>query len=1236
MHDKLLNRINAVTRRLRAVRRWQLGAIVAFTGALIGIALLSYAESHQRSGTELALGLLIGTGILFIIVALLARSSYRNPRQVASQIESRYPDLDQRLLTALSQTEDKQQPLGYLQQRVFKEVRDHARSHAWGDVVPERRLKWSRILGIGATGFWAVVLGLLMTSHPAQQSQAVASRIEPIWKVVVEPGNTEVERGSSLVITARFSGLKTDTVPSEAELICTAADGSERRIAMKRNLADPVVGGFLASVDQEITYQIVGVDWQSERYQVDVFEFPAVVRSDAYLDYPEYTGLADKRVEDTVRVSAVEGTRVKWICFVNKPESRGELVAKDGERITLHSDADNPGALSAEIDLQETERFTVKLIDNEGRENKHPPELIARVLANRPPDLKLAVARDVSVSPLEELPIAAEVRDDFGVTQIGLTYLFADQPPQDVTLAESIGRGEKKQVDHLVEFEKLGAEPDQLLSYYFWADDIGPDGQPRRTQSDLYFAAVRPFEEIYREGEPPPGGQSPQSQQASQSSQNAEQAQELAELQKEIINATWTVVRREGNNPPTKDFSSDVLLLMESQAQAIEMLEDLAETIQDPQSEGFVDLVRKHMQTAMAKLTAAEADDVPEPLAPAMVAEQAAYGALLNLRSREFEVVQSQQQQQQSSSSSSAQQRQQQLDELELEQDENRYETQQQAQETQAQEEQREVRQVLNRLRELARRQEDLNKQLAQLQSALEQADTEQEREEVERQLKRLREQQQDLLRETDELAERMQQPENQETMQEASEKLEQTRENVRQAAEALQQSDAAGALTSGKRAEREFEEMRDEFRQRAAGEFNDSVREMRNEAQELSQQQEQLAEQLEEVDQNDQPGLRSGDIREQILDTLEDQEERLGELLQQMQETVEEAELAEPLLAQKLYDSYRRTKQRQIEERLQGTSELLDRGFDPQAREFQREAGEGIEELRKDLEDAAESVLGDETEALQRALGELERLSESLDEEIDQSTPDRSGPTDAQQQDQQNGQPSDDGATQPGGEPSGQPSEAGQRQATAGQQPQPGEASDSGERQPPGDNQPPGQARGQEQGQGSGQTPGDPAETSPAAQRGNGGGSENRSQGENEARPNSEGRGEGGALSQYAANTPGGSPLTGDGFQDWSDRLRDVEEMVDDPELRSQAARIRDRAREVRLDFRRHSQEPQWSTVEKMIAEPLRELKRDVAEELVRRSAEKHAPVPIDRDPVPAEFTEAVRQYYESLGSGN
>jgi len=35
-----------------------------------------------------------------------------------------------------------------------------------------------------------------------------------------------------------------------------------------------------------------------------------------------------------------------------------------------------------------------------------------------------------------------------------------------------------------------------------------------------------------------------------------------------------------------------------------------------------------------------------------------------------------------------------------------------------------------------------------------------------------------------------------------------------------------------------------------------------------------------------------------------------------------------------------------------------------------------------------------------------------------------------------------------------------------------------------------------------------------------------------------------------------------------------------------------------------------------------------------MRRAAEKNAIVPIDKDPVPQQFTEQVRRYYENLGS--
>ena len=108
--------------------------------------------------------------------------------------------------------------------------------------------------------------------------------------------------------------------------------------------------------------------------------------------------------------------------------------------------------------------------------------------------------------------------------------------------------------------------------------------------------------------------------------------------------------------------------------------------------------------------------------------------------------------------------------------------------------------------------------------------------------------------------------------------------------------------------------------------------------------------------------------------------------------------------------------------------------------------------------------------------------------------------------------------------------------------------------------------------------------------------------------------------------------PLTGERFTEWSDRLRNVEEMIDDPALRTQAARIREVAKGVRGEFKRHSVEPNWDLVNAQIRTPLAELRDRLSEELARRES-KESLVPIDRDPVPTKFAERVRRYYEELG---
>ena len=115
-------------------------------------------------------------------------------------------------------------------------------------------------------------------------------------------------------------------------------------------------------------------------------------------------------------------------------------------------------------------------------------------------------------------------------------------------------------------------------------------------------------------------------------------------------------------------------------------------------------------------------------------------------------------------------------------------------------------------------------------------------------------------------------------------------------------------------------------------------------------------------------------------------------------------------------------------------------------------------------------------------------------------------------------------------------------------------------------------------------------------------------------------------------SNNAAGRPLTGNDFSNWSDQLRDIEEMLDDPELRNRIARVRDRARAIRAEFRRHGTEPQWDLVQSQLLNEMQQLQQRIDQDL-RRLESDRAMVPIDREPVPEQFDSLVQRYYELLG---
>lgn len=1303
MNDDFLKvRLQRAAGRSRWLGLFRKLAVCWAVAALVGI-VIAWVQGTTGSVSPvmfpLLLALAAGGGVAIVMLHLIQKPDLR---QLARRIEAKHPDLDGLLITAVQQQLDRTKEPSYLQYRVIQEATARSQEQDWRDIVPKRNLVIGQLVHLVALACFVFAAANLRVARIHGEM--------PHWVgsdgVAVTPGDAKIEKGEPLVVMARFGGA----LPPTVSLVMRESGSPPKTLPLVKSLADPVFGGSVTEVMNDITYHLEYRGQRTRDFKVTVYEHPKLVRSDVDLTFPEYTKLAPKHIEDTRRVSAVEGTKIDFALQLNKPVKSAKLVSKDKSKtvIPLTVSPDKAVATLKGHVPEKNQTYELQLVDAEDRPNKVASSFVIDVQLNRPPELRVSAPRgDVRPSALEEVAFDGTVWDDFGVPAYGIAFSISGAEPKLVELGRDGEAKEKKSFAHLLKLEELGAKPDDLISWHLWADDVGPDGKIRRTNGDLYFAEVRAFDEIFRES------QNMESGEQQGGGGGGQQARRLTELQKQIISATWRL-QRDGKTPRYPD---DAKIVRESQEQALGMAQEAAEEARSPRQQALWKSATQEMEKAIEKLNDAAKD--PAPLAQALPAEQAAYQALLKLQARETAVTR--QRRQQGGGGGGRQGNQRQIDQLDLQQSENRYETQRQAKSPQNAE-RREQLAVMNRLQELARRQNDLNERLKELQTSLQEAQTEQQREEIRRRLKRLEEEQRQMLADTDELRQRMDRAENQSSMSQQRQQLEQTREDIQKAADAAADGSVSQALASGTRAQRQLQEMRDEMRKENSSQFAEDLRDMRSEARELSRQQEELGQKLDQLatgqgQQQQRKSLSDSGDRKEILDKLGEQKDRMNKLVERATQVSEQAENTEPLLSRQLYDSIRKLSQddanavkqarteltnsgmmtRDLYDRLTKASEreeggraldltgdMLREGYLPQARQAGQRARSEIEDLKRGVERAAESVLGDDAEQLKMARSELDSLTDQLQREMAQAGTGQ--PQEGQQGQDREGRPGQRGregdqrqagAEQSGqqGEQQGQPGEQpgeqgdGKQSGKSGKQSQKmagndrknqkgggqGQGGEQGGQQDGGEQSQQTAQAGQQGGgqQGEGQqsaggsdsdrpgqgnrqvadarNPRDPRQGPRTLQNQRGGGADNRG-GYNFDNIFNVGNDRGGAWGGWEGGPWNRGPLTGEEFNQWEQRLRDVEDLIETPEMRNALAAARERARMLRRDWRQDMKKPDWTVVKLEILKPLVEVRARVAEELSRRES-KDSLAPIDRDPVPNRFADSVRRYYEELG---
>ncbi len=348
MDLQIQTRLYHVANRFRLVRMgWLLAAF------WICLALLFWVRGQSNQTALSWLGYAwLASPLCVGLLWLVTRVGYRDPKWVACQVESHFPDLKQRLITVTSPATESDSK--FLRKSLVRETVQHARNHDWQTTVSTGRL-------LGAWFAQLACLFLALTASVYSSSSRFAARDEArteqlsalMPSLSVDPGDIEIERGTDLVVTARFGGW----VPQEVFLITNGLDqnAEQSKSLMQPSLKDPIFGGYIKRVESELNYHIASEKGDSQSYRVKVFDYPALVRSDAEIDPPSYANQEKKIIPDTKRVSVPEGTKLTWICRMNKALARAELVDQDDNIIPLVNSESDPLVYSATVEIQESD-----------------------------------------------------------------------------------------------------------------------------------------------------------------------------------------------------------------------------------------------------------------------------------------------------------------------------------------------------------------------------------------------------------------------------------------------------------------------------------------------------------------------------------------------------------------------------------------------------------------------------------------------------------------------------------------------------------------------------------------------------------------------------------------------------------------------------------------------------------------------------------------------------------------
>jgi hypothetical protein len=1050
-YESLLARVRQVRRRWRSqvwvkgISLFLVSAIALLVLGVWGADLFGFKASAVWVMRLLTGGTVLFVAWYFLYVPLHVRVT---DVQVAQYIEENYPQLEDRLVTAVEYGGKSAASSGMID-LLIRDALDKSR-HIDFSIF----LKRGRLLSFGALGIAAfLALFALLNWGPSFFPYGFSHLYVP-WTeasigssmmIKIAPGDVEIVKGADQQVRAQLVGFDS---PDVRLYMQPEGAGAWDSSPMEPDQRGSGFRYLLIDVMKPLRYYAESKGVRSRIYSVKVLDLTRVERIDLTYNFPAYTGMPAQVVQNEGDISALKGTKVDFRIRLNRPAESARLLFDNQStfELTRSGAQDFSGTLA----LQRSGSYVVQVTEPRGTRHPGSSEYEIEALEDAAPKVTITrPMRDVRATSLEEVFSEIKAEDDIGLGKLELRYSVNGGSEKVLNLYGGKPTQASVTGSHTFFLEEFGLQPGDVVSYYGKAWDNNNVTGPGVSSSDIYFIQIRPFEQNYK-----------QDQQGMMSGgQGGDREEALSKQQKDIISATFKLIR-DRDRMAAKEYLDSLksLALVQSrlQAQAQNVVDRMQRRGAAEADEKFAKL-SEYLKNAIGEMGKASAGLGAQKPDSAMPQEQKSLQQLMRAESLFREIQVSFAQNATGSGSQANAEDLADLFELELNKLKNQYETVQKG-EQQAQDQK--IDEAMQKLKELAQRQQQLNERnrmLAQqgMPSSSSAGGGGQNQQQLMEEAERLQRHLQRLSRER-----------SSPQLNEAGNQIQKAIEEMKKALNS-QKGNGAESTAQGMRALQQLDDAARKLAQAQESGLSKGLDQAVDESGKLVEEQKRIQEAIDRLAKQNAGSSEKADnqLREDLQSRKGALADRLRNLGSRIQDLSRQARKTQKQTSDKLAEAAGTIQDNRLPERILSGNALIQNGMYQNQKPREESIRGSLEELNRQLEGARSSIGQSRDGKLEEAANRARQLSEGLEsmqQRMDQAQSqrggaDRSGRQSGRQNGQQPGQQSSQQQGQQGqqnGQQQGRgQSQAGQAQSGQGSEGTRGEQSARGtvDRNPPG-----------------------------------------------------------------------------------------------------------------------------------------------------------------------------------------